>query len=113
MDRPLLHRLAATAANLVEHVLPSEAPLRQWVLTLVIELRARLAYDGKLLGPVCCRFVDAVLAWYRRKLRVRGLRGGESGAVTAVQRFRATSDSTRTFIRSLSMASTSRTRAAS
>ncbi len=78
--------MAATAANLVEHVIPRGAPLRQWVLTLPFELRARLAYDGELLGAVCRTFVDSVLAWYRRKLRARGLWDGKSGAVTAVQR---------------------------
>ncbi len=62
-------RMVATAANLVEHVIPRGAPLRQWVLTLPFELRARLAYDGELLGAVCRTFVDSVLAWYRRKLR--------------------------------------------
>ena len=33
-------RMAQTAANLVEHVLPERAPLRQFVLTLPFELRA-------------------------------------------------------------------------
>ncbi len=79
-------RMAATAANLVEHVIPAAAPLRQWVLTLPFELRARLAYDGKLLGAVCRTFVDCVLAWYRRKMGARGSKDGKSGAVTAVQR---------------------------
>ena len=58
-------RMASTAANLVEHVLPSAVPLRQWVLTLPFELRARLAYDGELLGAVCRTFVDSVLGWAR------------------------------------------------
>ena len=79
-------RMAETAANLVEHVLPERAPLRQFVLTLPFELRARLAYDGKLLGAVCQAFVDSVLDWYRRHFQARGLGGGKSGAVTAVQR---------------------------
>ena len=78
--------MAETAANLVEHVLPERAPLRQFVLTLPFELRARLAYDGKLLGAVCQAFVDSVLDWYRRHFQARGLGGGKSGAVTAVQR---------------------------
>ncbi len=78
--------MAETAANLVEHVLPERAPLRQFVLTLPFELRARLAYDGKLLGAVCHAFVDSVLDWYRRHFQARGLGGGKSGAVTAVQR---------------------------
>lgn len=79
-------RMAETAANLVEHVLPERAPLRQFVLTLPFELRARLAYDGKLLGAVCHAFVDSVLGWYRRHLSARGLSAGKGGAVTAVQR---------------------------
>jgi len=79
-------RMAQTAANLVEHVLPERAPLRQFVLTLPFELRARLAYDGKLLGAVCHAFVDSVLGWYWRHFEARGRGGGKSGAVTAVQR---------------------------
>ncbi len=43
--------MASTAANLVEHVLPP-SPLRQWVLTVPFAWRARLAYDGELLGAV-------------------------------------------------------------
>jgi hypothetical protein len=41
--------MAATAANLVECVLPTVA-LRQWVLTVPFPWRKRLAYDGALLG---------------------------------------------------------------
>jgi hypothetical protein len=78
--------MAETSANLVEHVLPSAAPLRQFVLTLPFELRARLAYDGKLLGDVCHAFIDSVLGWYRRHFRARGIGDGKSGAVTVVQR---------------------------
>lgn len=68
-------RMAETSANLVEHVLPSAAPLRQFVLTLPFEVRARLAYDGKLLGDVCHAFVDSVLGWYRRHFEARGFDG--------------------------------------
>ena len=53
---------------------------------LPFELRARLAYDGKQLGAVCHAFVDSVLGWYQRYFKARGLGGGKSGAVTAVQR---------------------------
>jgi hypothetical protein len=78
--------MAETAANLVEHIIPQQAPLRQWVLTVPFELRARLAFDGKLLGAVCHTFVDSVLDWYRRRMETFGFAGGKSGAVTAVQR---------------------------
>jgi hypothetical protein len=78
--------MAQTAANLVEHVLPSDVPLRQFVLTVPFELRTRLAYDKNLLGSVCRIFVDSVLGFYRRRMRDRGVRDGRSGAVTVVQR---------------------------
>jgi hypothetical protein len=37
--------MCATAANLIEHVLP-EVALRQWVLTFPFAWRKRLAMDG-------------------------------------------------------------------
>jgi hypothetical protein len=46
-------RMAATALNWQEHVLPAVG-LRQFVLTLPHPLRPRLGYDGKLLGAVSC-----------------------------------------------------------
>jgi len=54
--------MAQSAANLVDHVLPM-VPLRQFVITFPFELRARLAYDGKLLGAAT------------RPLLVRPMRG--------------------------------------
>ena len=78
-------RMTSTAADLVDHVLP-DVPLRQLVLTLPFELRARVAYDGELLGAVTRTFVDSVLGWYQRQMRARAVPGGKSGAVTVVQR---------------------------
>jgi len=79
-------RMAEGAANLVDHVLP-RVPLRQLVFTVPFELRARLAYDGKLLGAVGRIFVDSVLGFYRRTMRDRlGVSVAQSGAVTVVQR---------------------------
>ncbi len=79
-------RMASTSADLIDHILPERAPLRQLVLTLPFELRARLAFDGELLGAVCHTFVDSVMGWYRRRMVALGIAGGKSGAVTAVQR---------------------------
>jgi hypothetical protein len=45
-------RMCATAANLVERVLPLETDLRQWVLTFPFAWRRRLAQDGELLGAL-------------------------------------------------------------
>lgn len=79
--------MAETAANWVEHVLPSCAPLRQWVLTLPFELRARIAYDRELCSRVTRLFADSVLGFYRRTMRdLHRVGAGQSGAITVVQR---------------------------
>ena len=77
--------MCQTVANLVEHVLPC-VPLRQWVFTFPFQLRARLGFDGKLLGAVTRIFIDSVLGWYRRRLRTSPGERALSGAVVAVQR---------------------------
>ncbi len=77
--------MGATTLNLLEHVVP-RVGLRQFVLTVPHALRARLAYDGPLLGAVSRIFVDSVLGWYRRRMEIEGAFGGRGGAVTVVQR---------------------------
>ncbi len=42
-------------------------PLRQFVITFPFELRARLAYDGKLLGAATRVAIDSVLGFYKRR----------------------------------------------
>ena len=78
-------RMAQTAANLVEHVLPV-VPLRQFVVTFPFELRARLAYDGKLLAAITRIVIDSVLGFYKRRMRDIDNVVGQSGAVSVVQR---------------------------
>jgi hypothetical protein len=79
-------RMAQTACNLLDHVLP-HVPLRQWVLTLPHELRRRIAYDRELLANVGRIFVSSVLGFYRRRLAGAEAKGsGKSGAVVVVQR---------------------------
>ena len=51
----------ATAANLIERVLPRQSGLRQWVLTFPFPWRRRLAQDGALLGNLTRIFVETVL----------------------------------------------------
>ena len=77
-------KMCATAANLVEHLLPA-APLRQWVLTVPFPWRKRLGYDGPMLGAFVRKFADAVLSFYRRRAARDGVQG-QSGAVLVVQR---------------------------
>ena len=78
-------RMAETAANLVEHVLPA-VPLRQWVLTLPFALRSRLAYDGELLGRIGRLLSDSLLGFYRRRMALDGFARGRSGVINVVQR---------------------------
>ncbi len=69
------------AANLVDHVLPEQVPIRQWVLTLPYPLRYPIAFDARHLGLVLRLFTDTVGAWYRRHHPV-----GKTGSVTVIQR---------------------------
>jgi len=78
--------MSATAANLIERVLPPSTALRQWVLTFPFSWRPRLAQDGELLGRLTQIFVDTVQAFYVRRAARAGARGAKTGAVTAVQR---------------------------
>jgi len=80
-------RMADTAAHLVDRVLP-EVPVRQWVLSLPFALRYRMAWDSRLAAEVLGIFVRAVFASLRRRARHQwGVRRGQCGAVTFVQRF--------------------------
>ena len=74
-------------ANLADHVLPDEVPLRQWVLTLPFPLRLPLAYDARLLGAVLRIFTETVAAWYReRAAKQCGTANRKCGGLTVIQR---------------------------
>jgi len=79
-------RMASTAAHLVDRVLP-RVPFRQWVLSVPIRLRYRIAFDRDLCRRVRNIFVRAVLGLLRRRGLEAGVRFPEVGSVTAVQRF--------------------------
>lgn len=53
--------MSDTAAHLVDHVFPHVA-VRQWVLTLPIPLRYRIAFDHKLESAVLALFLATVFA---------------------------------------------------
>ena len=80
-------RMADTSARLVDDVFPSGAPVRQWVLSLPINVRYRLAYDGKLLSEVLSVFLRVVRGWYRKQGKEAGIKECASGSVTFSQRF--------------------------
>lgn len=80
-------RMADTAARLVDDTFPDDVPVRQWVLSLPIQIRYRLAYDGKLLSEVLRVFLRVVQGWYRQKGREYGIKDSLGGSVTFAQRF--------------------------
>ncbi len=81
-------RMAERAAHLVDHVFPPDVPVRQWVLSVPHRLRYRLAYDHALCRAVVRAWVRVLRAHYRRAARRAGVAGGgETGMVTALQRF--------------------------
>jgi hypothetical protein len=68
-------------------------PIRQWVLTVPYQLRAKLAFDPSLTTVVLREFIAAVSSWLRRRARGLGLRGMlKTGALTVVQRFNSALD---------------------
>ena len=64
-------RMAAGAAELVDHILP-HVPIRQWVLSLPHALRYRLAWDHALCRAVLAIYTRALLGFERRRGRRRG-----------------------------------------
>ena len=79
-------RLAVPHDPLVDAVLP-HVPVRQWVLTLPYRLRYRLAWDHEWCRAVLGVYARGQLAFSARPARARGIRDGQTGTVTAIQRF--------------------------
>jgi hypothetical protein len=73
------------AAHLVDEVLPW-VPVRQWVLTLPYRLRYQMAWNHGLSRAVLRVYTHALGEVYRRGARARGIAGGQTGMVTALQR---------------------------
>ena len=80
-------RMADTSARLVDDVFPAGVPVRQWVLSLPIQVRYRLAYDSGLLSDVLAVFLRVVRGWYRKRGRESGIGESRGGSVTFAQRF--------------------------
>lgn len=79
-------RASDTAAWLVDEVLPV-APYRQWVLSFPWETRFLLAFDNEFFSDMTAAFLRVVFAFQRLRGRRLGIRGGQTGAVVARQRF--------------------------
>ena len=67
------------------HVIPF-VPTRHWVLSVPYELRYWMAADDDLLKKVNGIFCDEIRNYLRKKARKRGIRGGETGIVSYLQR---------------------------
>jgi len=52
-----------------------------------LEIRYRLAWDGRLVSAVLAVFLRVVYGWYRRQANKQGHAEGRCGSVTFVQRF--------------------------
>lgn len=78
-------RMTERARELEGNVLPV-VPVRQWVLSFPYRLRFLLATNHKLTLAVLRVAMRAVLSFYRRRAKRRGL-DGRSGSVTVIQRF--------------------------
>mgnify|MGYP001767302558 CR=1 FL=1 len=80
-------RMADTAAFCVENLFP-RVPVRQFVLSVPMWLRFRMAYSPPLTSAVLRCFIAAVTSDLRRRARRRRIHGDlETGAMTVVQRF--------------------------
>jgi Protein of unknown function (DUF420)/Transposase zinc-binding domain len=71
-------RMSGLAAHLVDRVLP-HVPIRQWVFTVPVPIRYRLAFDAALTRAVLRVFLRTVFGWQRRRAARRGLVGARSG----------------------------------
>jgi Putative transposase/Transposase zinc-binding domain len=78
-------RMTERAAHLVDEVLPG-VPVRQWVLTVPDRLRYQMAWNHGLSRAVLRVYTRALGDVYRRGARARGIDGGQTGMVTALQR---------------------------
>jgi hypothetical protein len=80
-------RMADTAAFCIDHLFP-RAPVRQFVLTVPMRLRFRMAASPRLTSAVLRCFIAAVASDLRRRARRLGFCGQlKTGAMTVVQRF--------------------------
>jgi hypothetical protein len=84
-------RMTATAAHVVDNVFPLNVPVRQWVVSLPMQLRYLLAYDADLCGRAVTLFVREVFRWYRWCAKVEldldSVSEAKTGSLTVVQRF--------------------------
>ncbi len=81
--------MTARAAHLVDNVLP-KVPIRQWVLSVPIQVRYLMAYDSVFCTKILNIFKEEVFRWYRRRAKGQGgfesMKDAHCGSVTFIQR---------------------------
>jgi hypothetical protein len=78
-------RMTERAIYLTESVLPF-VPMRHWILSVPFELRYWMAADDKLLKKVNQILCQEINNYLRKKARKQGVRWGETGVVSFLQR---------------------------
>jgi hypothetical protein len=71
-------RRTDVAAHLVDHIIPA-VPVRQFVPSLPHCVRYRFAYDQERCVAVLAIFIRALLSFYCKRARSRGVCNGRSG----------------------------------
>jgi len=79
--------MAATAAHLVDRVIPEITPIRQWVFSLPHRIRYLCAYDPETTTAVRRILVRAVTGFYCRHGKRLDLPRPQPGAVIFEQRY--------------------------
>ena len=79
-------RMSDTAAHVVDRVIGSKVPVRQWVLALPFWLHAKVAFNPPLCTALLGVFIDVVSAWLISAARRDGMGTGKIGAITSIQR---------------------------
>jgi hypothetical protein len=82
-----MRRMSNTAAHLVDHIIAPDVTLRQWVLTVPLELRLLLAARPDALSAVGRIFIQEIQRWQRQLALALGLERAEGAAVSFCQRF--------------------------
>ena len=80
-------RMNDEAAHLIDHVLPPEATMRQWVLSFPYKLRYLIAHDLKLTNRILSVFIQVIGSHLKKRAKKAGVKGAKHGSVTFIQRF--------------------------
>lgn len=79
-------RMCDTAAHLVDYIF-KKIPVRQWVLSFPFPLRFLMAYNPRVQSLVLETTIRSISSFYKQKAKRLGIKEGQTGAVTVLQRF--------------------------